>query len=163
MKDHSSEVNTIRANTYFTETNKNLISRHPTQTISQVVNMAIDNYFTFNLTLYIIVHRISKSFHIGYYEDHEPHDLHWHYIYSTGSGTVGDCIRKEGFGRHKLEIIGKFGSLKHLIGTYRHYRKHLSRYGEAYESHRDDDNLEVLLKTYMKSIGKYGKEKINKV
>lgn len=128
--------------------------KRPGLTLTDIVNQAIDNHFTFNLTLYIIVHEISNRFHIGFYEDHEPHDFNWHYIYSTGSGTVGDDIRNEGFGRMKLEIVGKFSNLKTLIKVSNWYRRHLSKSGEPYLNHRADDSLELLIKTYSKSIGK---------
>lgn len=135
----------------------------PGVTYTDIVNQAIDNHFTFNLTLYIIIHRISNRFHIGFFEDQEPHDLQWHYIYNTGSGTVGDDIRNEGFGRMKFEIIGKFSSLTHLTRTFRYYKKFMSKTGEPYRSHRADDSVEVLLKTYSKSENCHGQKTKTKV
>lgn len=153
-----------RTSVILTETNANLL-RKATFSATHIVNRSIDNYFTFNLTLYIIIHRISNRFHIGFYEDHEPHDLHWHHIYSTGSGTVGDALRREGFGRFKIETIGKFSSMDHLIRTFRFYHRRMLKQAKPYEAFRDDDNLEVFLKTYSKSIGKdhAKKEKTKKI
>jgi hypothetical protein len=117
---------------------------------SQTIDTALRNYFTYSLTMYIIVHRISNNFHIGYFEGDEPHDLNWHYANSTGSGTLGDQLRREGFSRYSVDIIGKFGNVHHLARNFRMYKKILSRKGEAYKSHLDNDDIEVLLRTYNK-------------
>lgn len=147
---------------WLNETNSNMV-RIARLSTTEAVNVALDNYFTFNLTLYIIIHRVKKTFHIGYFQDHDPHDLHWHYIHSTGSGTVGDAIRNESLSHFKLEVIGKFSNIDHLIRTSRFYKRILSKKGKPYLAHREDDCVEVLIKN-SKSIGKYnGNEKVKKV
>lgn len=163
MENKSSDVEIPegRVSFFLTETNINMI-RIARISKTQAINLALDNYFTFNLSVYIIVHRLSNRFHIGFFEDHEPHDLHWHHIYNTGSGTVGDEIRREGMGRFKFEIIGKFSSIEHLARISKFYQRRMSKKARPYKSFKDDDSIEILLRTYSKSIGKYHAKKENK-
>jgi hypothetical protein len=134
-----------------TETSRQLVKNHPTLTASALVNVALDNYFTFGLTLYIIVHSASKRFHIGYYEGHYCHDLKWHYANGLGTGTLGDRLRRDGFGEYRLELLGKFNNIQQLALAHYLYRHYYSRNMKPYVSLNKDDNVRLLVESYKNS------------
>jgi hypothetical protein len=147
LGEHGKYTTTVR----LTENSKRMASSHPDLSTSALINIALDNYFTFGLTLYIIVHKASKRFHIGYYEGHECHDLKWHYVNGLGTGTLGDKLRRSVLGEYSLEILGKFSNIQQLSLAYYLYRHYYSRNMKAYVSLNKDDNVKLLIESYKNS------------
>jgi len=137
-----------RVSIRLTDLTVKLTQAHHTQTLSSIINVAVDNYFTFNLTLYIIVHRINNKLHIGYYNGDQFHDLRWHYVNSLGNGTLGDELRRDGFSNYRSEIIGKFNNINQLITAYRLYKKYYTKHFTLYSSTHKDDDAELLIEAY---------------
>jgi hypothetical protein len=134
-----------------TEISRKLVKNHPTLSASALVNVALDNYFTFSLTLYIIVHKASKRFHIGYYEGHQCHDLKWHYANGLGTGTLGDMLRRGGIGEYSLELLGKYSNIQQLSLSHYLYRHYYGRNMKPYVSLNKDDNVRLLVESYKNS------------
>lgn len=137
-----------RVSIRLTDLSMKMIQSHPTLSLSSIINVALDNYFTFNLTLYIILHRVNKRFHIGYYNGDQFHDLKWHYVNSLGNGTLGDELRREGFSSYRLEILGKFNNIKQLLIAYRLYKKYYQKNFISYVTSHKDDDIELLMEAY---------------
>lgn len=95
--------------------------------ISAHYNRAIEWYVSFRHTVYIITNKKEKTAFVGVFEGFETHDVYYHYVKTTGSGTIGDAVRKLGFNDFEFKVLGRFEDRKMANYFKNHIKEKLSK------------------------------------
>lgn len=90
--------------------------------VSVVGRFAIKRFFEFPLTVYGISHKYNKKIHISYFFYNDVHDKYWHHVNTSGSGTIGDAIRKETEECFKMFYFGCYHNLEDALVAIKIYR-----------------------------------------
>jgi hypothetical protein len=103
-----------RLNVMMTEENDRL-ARSSYGGISHAVNLGLELLFHYNVSIYIIKHRIKRYCFIGIFFDQRVTDVHYHHVFDLGHDGIGRQIRKEGPSCFEFKVIAKMTDLEEAV------------------------------------------------